>query len=140
MFLNVRLRAHCHATEDPLRVKDALRFLLPSAKISERRMVGHYGNPIIVCESKADRRGDAEHFWERIKSSIPLSELTEGLKERIDEDCVLHMRLDKQRAYLGKIEIVKHEDVIVVASRIESYPRKRRIAIQKAKEFFKEKR
>lgn len=139
MFLNVRLRTFRHATEDPSKVKHALEFLLPPGTISENRTTGHHGNPIVVYEVKTEKRTEIKRFWDMIKSSVPEEVLLEDLEERIDKDCVLYARLDKQKAYLGNIEMVKHEDVIAVTSKIESYPKKRTIAIQKAKEFFSEK-
>lgn len=136
MFLNVRLRTHCHATEDPTKVKGALEFLLPAEIVSENTTTGHHGNPIVVYEVKTEKKAEINRFWDRIRSSVPEDSLAGDLEERIDEECVLHMRLDKQKAYLGSIEMVKHEDVVSVTSKIESYPKRRSTAIQKAEEFF----
>jgi RNA binding exosome subunit len=136
VFLNVRLRTFCHATENPSKVKRALEFLLPPGTISENRTTGHHGNPIVVYEVKTEKRTEIKRFWDIIKSSVPEEVLLEDLEERIDKDCVLYARLDKQKAYLGNIEMVKHEDVIAVTSKIESYPKNRTIAIRNAKEFF----
>jgi RNA binding exosome subunit len=136
VFLNVKFRAFCHATEDPSKVKAALDFLLPTGSISESKTAGHYGNPIVVLESRTSKKSEIRSFWERVGESVPKHELLDDISSRIDLQCVLHARLDKQKAYLGKIEIVEHEDVIVVSSKIESYPRKRETAISNAKDFF----
>lgn len=136
MFLNVRLRAFCHATEDPSRVKGALEFLLPTGTVDEKETAGHHGNPIIVYEVKIEKKAEIRRFWDRIVSSVPKDTLLEDLENRIDRECILHVRLDKQKAYLGSIEMVRHEDVVSVTSKIESYPKKRRVAIQKAEDLF----
>lgn len=138
MFLNVRLRTFCHATEDQSNVTTALGFLLPDCEISERMTTGHYGNPIAVLETKTERKPEIRRFWERVKDSITKEVLSNELESRIDGECVLHLRLDKQKAYQGKMEMVKHEDVITVSSKIESYPKKRETALKNAEEFFRE--
>jgi RNA binding exosome subunit len=137
MFLNVRLRAFCHATETPSNVKTALGFLLPDCEISESMTTGHHGNPISVLEAKTQKNSEIRRFWERVKDSIAEEILSNGLESRIDGECVLHLRLDKQKAYQGKMEMVKHEDVISVSSKIESYPKRRETALRKAEEFFR---
>ncbi len=130
------LRTFCHATEDPSKVKQALEFVLPGGELTENRTTGHYRNPIIVFETKTEKKSDAVEFWKRIVESVPSERMVHDLETLIDENCILHARLDKQKAYLGKIEMVKHEDVISVSSKIESYPRRREIAIKNAREFF----
>jgi RNA binding exosome subunit len=138
VFLNVRLRAFCHATEDKTKVKTALGSLLPDCEISERMTTGHHGNPIAIFEAKTEKKPEIRRFWERVKDSIAKEVLSNELESRIDGECVLHLRMDKQKAYQGKMEMVKHEDIITVSSKIESYPRKRETALMKAEEFFRE--
>jgi RNA binding exosome subunit len=138
VFLNVRLRTFCHATEDQSSVKTALGFLLPDCEISERMTTGHHGNPIAVLEAKTERKPEIRRFWERVKDSITKEVLSNELESRIDGECVLHLRLDKQKAYQGKMEMVKHEDVITVSSKIETYPKKRETALKNAEGFFRE--
>jgi RNA binding exosome subunit len=140
VFLNVSLRTFCHATEDCSKVEQALEFLLPDGATSKRNTTGHHGNPIVVYEVRTDRKSEAREFWKRMMESIASKDTLADLDSMVDEDCILHARLDKQKAYLGEIEIVKHEDVIAVSSKIESYPKKREIAIKNASEFFGSKR
>ncbi len=136
MFLNVNLRTFCHATEDPSKVSQALEFVLPSGKMTKRKTTGHHGNPILVYESRTGKKSEANLFWNRIANSVSQESLLEDLESRVDDNCVLHVRLDKQKAYLGNIEIVKHEDVIAVSSKIESHPKKKMIALNNAMKFF----
>jgi len=136
VFLNVNLRVFCHATEERSKVKQALEFLLPGGTLTESQTEGHHGNPIVIYEMKTGKRSDANKFWKGIRESVSREELVDGIEARIDKDCVLYLRLDKQKAYLGKTEMVKHEDVIAVSSKIESHPKKRETAIKNALEFF----
>jgi RNA binding exosome subunit len=139
VFLNVRLRAFCHATEDLSKVRTAIEFLLPDCTISEKKTTGHHGNPIVVLETRARRKPEIRDFWNRMKDSISPEVLMSELDSRIDGECVLHVRLDKQKAYQGKMQMVKHEDVISVSSKIESYPRKRETALKNAEDYFESK-
>lgn len=134
------LRTFCHATEDPSRVRQALEFLLPDGTLTESKTTGHHGNPIVVYQTRTDKKSAARDFWRRMMESIRSEEMLAGLDMMIDENCVLHARLDKQKAYQGEIEIVKHEDVIAVSSKIESYPKKRDIALENAIQFFGQQR
>ena len=62
-------------------------------------------------------------------------DILETLEERVDEDCDLYLRLDKQAALEGRLEVVTHGDVISVSGRIESYPKNRDTAISSLREF-----
>jgi RNA binding exosome subunit len=135
VFLYVKLRAFCQATEDSAKVRSAIDFLLPTGTLTERKTEGHHGNPILVLESKTEKRTEARQFWERLMNSAVGDELLDSLDSRIDEQCVLHARLDKQKAYLGEMGFVNQEDVITVYSKIESYPRKRETAVKNAEDF-----
>lgn len=136
MFLNVKLRAFCHATEDLSKVRTAIEFLLPDSAILEKKMTGHHGNPIVFLETKTSKKSEIRDFWNRMKDSIPHINLLNELDSRIDEECVLRARLDKQKAYQGMMQMVKHEDVISVSSKIESYPKNREAALKNAEGYF----
>ena len=136
MFLNVKLRAFCHATEDLSKVRMAIGFLLPDSAMLEKMMTGHHGNPIVFLETKTSRKSEIRDFWNRMKDSVPHDDLLNELDSRIDGDCVLHARLDKQKAYLGEMQMVKHQDIISVSSKIESYPKKRETALTNVEDYF----
>ncbi|MCK4443584.1 MAG: hypothetical protein KAW09_03505, partial [Thermoplasmata archaeon] len=89
MFLNVNLRTFCHATEDPSKVLQALEFLLPGGEMTERKTTGHHRNPILVCESRTEKKSEANLFWNRMADSVSQGYLLEDLESRIDDNCVL---------------------------------------------------
>jgi len=120
---SLEIVAHCHATEEPERVRQALLNVLPppirdAVKIEEEHLEGYYHNPIlrmriaigedlalsvlkyIVCQlSDSDRR---------------YLELT--LEQRYDRKSNrLFVRLDKQEAYLGSLTLNDGSDTIRVA-------------------------
>ena|SRR5437867_3387893 len=134
MFHSVELRAYCHATEEEDRVARALQTLSPDAPKVERTE-GHHGNPILLMECRiADRDGIA-NFWGRIKEAGVLPQVLEGLQDRIDGDAVLHLRIDKQRAFAGAIELARHDDVISVRAKVAAHPANRATALRSAREY-----
>jgi len=135
MFHNVELRAHCHATEEPERVERALRTLSPDCEPEMEKAEGHYGNPILLMRCRLE--GDAiDGFWRRVRDAGVLPRILDGLEDRVDENAVLHVRLDKQRAFAGEIDLTLHDDVIAVRAKIAAHPAKKSAALRAAQAYF----
>ncbi|TFF93719.1 hypothetical protein EU546_05850, partial [Candidatus Thorarchaeota archaeon] len=49
--------------------------------------------------------------------------IVNSLEERLDEQCTLFLRIDKQAAYLGRIKIATGPDVISLRIHFRDYPR-----------------
>ncbi len=118
----IRVRAYCHATEEEDRVVHALDSVCPAGEDRREVLEGQHGNTIVhlvrhLPEAKAIRR--AWQAWDR--SGI-LSAIRPEVDSRIDDDGVLHFRVDKQRAFEGILELAKDEDAIDVQVKIVAYP------------------
>jgi RNA binding exosome subunit len=135
---HIALRAIAQATEDVDRVKAALSLILFDDEIETIDTEGHNGNPITILQARLKGR-DCNRFIELLKSKLPEHEI-ERLRnercERIDEDCTLHIRFDKQAAYKGTIQLATTTDTIAAEIKIRAYPAKREKAIEAAKEIF----
>lgn len=120
---SVELVAHCHATEDPDRVKQALLNILPpqlrkSVRISEEHLQGYYHNPItrlrIVIEGDA-----ALEVLRYVLCNLSDSDrkyLMLSLEQRYDRKSNrLFLRLDKQEAYLGTIVLSDGSDTVRIS-------------------------
>jgi RNA binding exosome subunit len=59
--------------------------------------------------------------------------LLNTLEDRVDEEGVLHIRIDKQKAYLGEVELADR-DAIVFKAKIVTYPSKREKVLEAARE------
>jgi RNA binding exosome subunit len=57
------------------------------------------------------------------------------IENRVDDDCVFYVRLDKQAAYNKMVIAVTHDDVIAVQAKIEAYPAYKRIAVDNLKRY-----
>jgi len=61
--------------------------------------------------------------------------ILEDIEDRIDEDCVFYMRLDKQKAVQGVYEPAHHGDVIAITGKVQSHPARKEVAVRNLKEF-----
>ena len=130
-FHYIDLRAFCYATEDDARVEQALRTFLPEEFGLDRiENEGFHGDRIVVLSARAENADDVRHVLDRL-AEIDLEGITEELTERVDENCSLFLRLDKQAAYGGRVE---RGDGIELRAKVEAYPAKKEAAVENAAE------
>lgn len=115
-------RTHCQATEDEPRVVAALDVALPGGQTSKDRLVGQFGNPVVVLARRLEKAEDMRAAWRRWDEAGVLAEMREDLEGRVDENAVLHFRLDKQEAAQGRIALVRDGDAIDVQVKVKAYP------------------
>jgi len=137
MFHSVELRVHCHATEEESRIEKALRTLGPDGTIETERAEGHHGNPILLMRCRIQKDDAIAAFWRRVKDEGLLDRILETLEERIDDDAVLHLRFDKQRAFAGAIEPAQDADAIAVRAKVAAHPAKKTVAVRVAREYLR---
>jgi RNA binding exosome subunit len=138
MFGAASFRVHCHATEIEEKVKAALIFasgIADTKRVHIARNEGVYGNRILVFEASLDKRKDVDAFMARLGETGVLKAVAGELDGRIDDECVLHLRLDKQEAYQEKLVVVQGGDAISVKVKIKTFPAKKELA-KKALEGF----
>lgn len=139
-FHYIEFKAHCHATEDLNKVKEAVENLADlelEFEISEAE--GYYGNPITILETKIDRNREMDDFFDSLPSEV-IQQLLQDLERRIDERCNFFFRIDKGKAFEEDLALITGGNSIRVRARVESYPSKRETAIEKMKEYLKEAR
>lgn len=133
-LLNVHFRVFCHATEDEVKVVQALKFASGLEDITREVTEGYHGNPIIILEAFVKQKRRSEDLFSRL-NEVELQEILASLDKRMDDDCNLYLRLDKQEAYLGNLKLTTNDDAIAVRAKVESYPKKRENAMKSATEF-----
>ncbi|MGA1819453.1 MAG: RNA-binding domain-containing protein [Thermoplasmatota archaeon] len=124
----LRITAFVHATEDSEKVLTAVSNILGggvSGEITENRAEGIFHNPIsyIVVEMGSSRRiesvvrkWEAMRFWKDAK---------EDLEDRLDEDLVYHVRLDKQKAFSGELSLWSGGEAVEVQLKPATFPSSR---------------
>ncbi len=122
------LRAFVRSTEDPRKVLQAVRTVVPwieegDVSVSEHK--GVYGNVFLSIIYEAGKR-EARKIWEHVWNAIEEDDrelLRERIEEFLDEFGQIHLRFDKQEAYKGKL-VLGTSGVIKVVFKLEAYPAK----------------
>jgi RNA binding exosome subunit len=131
-FHYVDLRAFCYATEDDRQVEDALRTFLPEEFDVERtESEGYHGDRILVLSTRVENAGDVRHVLSRLARLDEIDRVLEELDERVDENCSLFLRLDKQAAARGEVRL---GEGITLRGKVEAYPAKKEAAVENARD------
>ncbi len=120
----IEARTYCHATEEEERVAAALVFAVPEGETSREELEGHSGNPLLRLTRRVEKRPGIRAVWERWSEAGVPAAIARDLEVRLDEEGVLHFRLDKQAAYLERLELAKDSDPIDVRLKLIAYPAK----------------
>ncbi len=133
-FSSLHARALCHATEAIDRVTQAVSNTIGEVELETKRTTGHHGNEIVVVEAHITDARAMMHLFESLPKN-DIEQLSNTLAERLDDSCNLFLRVDKQSAYEGSIGLAMSDDVILIRLKVNAYPAKKEIAVQKTAEF-----
>jgi len=129
----IKMRLFCYSTEDEGKLEDVMNGIAGGG-FEKEITEGHHGNRIAIMQSEITKDRDARTFFSVLGSDI-VSEVLKDLERMVDDDCVLHFRIDKQKAVCGSYEIVHHSDVISVDAKIVSHPARKDVAVSNARSF-----
>jgi RNA binding exosome subunit len=117
--LLAKATAISHATESDEKVSKAVLGLCPDGypeKVDVSRVKGHYGNEIIVIRMRIKGSAKAERFlqglWRRL-SDHDRKMLLDEISNRIDPSGSMHIRIDKQELFGGKLMLNDSDPVKV---------------------------
>ncbi|UWG50348.1 Exosome subunit, RNA binding protein with dsRBD fold [Halalkaliarchaeum sp. AArc-CO] len=131
-FHYVDLRTFCYATEDEKRVEEALRTFLPEEfEIDRVENEGHHGDRIVVLSARVENADEIRHVLARLASLSEIDRVIDQLDQRVDENCSLFLRLDKQAAFGGDVRL---GEGITLRAKVEAYPAKKPNAVANARE------
>jgi len=135
MFVSAKFRTYCHATEDEDRVRQALRFVSgvkdDDIKVSMNK--GYHGNEIRVLEATLRKGPKLTTFLEKMVEADIFEKLKHEISVRLDDECVLYLRFDKQKAYMGNLLLQHGEDTIQVKAKVQAFPAKPEKAMEAIK-------
>ena len=138
----VNIYATVHSTEDPEKVAEAIATLIPfEFEIQVSKAEGHFGNPLQFLEVEIKKQKEIKEFLDFFIKRIEKRQKEDILREldlRVDENGMLHLRVDKQLAYLGKISLISHGDGIVVRIKITTYPLRKEKVMEAARSLIEE--
>jgi len=131
-FHYIDLRAFCYATEDDKRVEQALRAYLPEEfEIERATSEGHHGDRILVLSARVENADEMRHVFSKVAEIPDVERLIDELDDRVDENCSLFLRLDKQTAYRDAAAL---GEGITLRAKVEAYPAKKEKAVESARE------
>jgi RNA binding exosome subunit len=127
----IETRAYSRGTEIVERVTEAVLNLYPedlrgSVGIEFESTESHRNTEIVVILASIEKRLQCEQTFTRIIESLSEKEketLRRTLSRRLDEQCVLFLRIDKQASYLGETRLANDSDVISVRVHLREYPK-----------------
>jgi RNA binding exosome subunit len=135
----INLRVIAHSTEDQSRVLKALDFLLSDIRgdssindfVETLDVDGHYGNSITIFSGQITRKSDSKAIVDIIRANMSdddILRLRDEMPERLDDDQVFHLRIDKQAAFNEMVKLTSSADAITIKVKIATYPKDRRQA------------
>nr|AKQ01986.1 hypothetical protein [uncultured euryarchaeote Rifle_16ft_4_minimus_309] len=120
----IEVRVHCHATEEEPRVLQALETACPVGGMKREILEGHFGNPLVRLTRRVDRAADIAEVWTQWTSTGLLAKVAHDVDARVDDEGVLHFRIDKQRAYAGALDLAIDPDTMDVRVKLMAFPAK----------------
>lgn len=132
----IRLRATAHPTEDLAKVEAAVRNAagVPDLAVQAEPMDTHHGGTVHVVEAVLDKSRAVREALGRVLA-LPgaRDELAATVEARTDDDGVFYLRLDKQEAYAGRLQLTRGEDAVQLRLKMEHYPATRDAALASLK-------
>lgn len=133
-IISLYFRAFVHATEDEEKVLSAMKFASGLEEFQRDETVGHHGNKIVIIDGAQKDKKTVKRFFQSL-SSEDLLLMIDTLDNRLDEEGFIFARLDKQEAYQGKLVLTRSDDAISIRGKVQTYPKKRELALIAAKEY-----
>lgn len=130
----LRINVFCYATENEELIHEAMAELVGNDEFECDVADSEHGNKLIILSCELTKQKEIVPIF--IKLGKPLiDELSSELEERVDDDCVFYLRLDKQELVQGRYSPAHHGDVLSITGKIASHPARKEIAVRNMREF-----
>ena len=130
----VRVQAFCYATEKQDLIEDTLRELLGEIEFEEEISESEHGNTMMILETRITKQREFTELFSKLGDDV-LDYILEDIENRVDEDDMFYLRLDKQKAVQGIYEIAHHGDVISIFGKVQAHPARKDVAVKVLAEF-----
>ena len=124
----VRVQTFCYATERQDLIEDTLKELLGDIEFEEEICESEHGNSMMILETRITKQREFKELFGRLGDDI-LDYILEDIENRVDDDDIFYLRLDKQKAVQGIYEVAHHGDVISIFGKIQAHPAKKEVAV-----------
>ncbi len=130
----VRVKAICYATEDEDIICDTVAQLAGTEELEIDISEGLHNNPLTVVDVNLSKNKEYATLFGNLGENV-LRGILEDIDNRVDDDCVFYVRLDKQKAVCGEYEIAHGGDVISITAKIMAHPAKKEVALRVITEY-----
>ena len=130
----LRVQTFCYATERQDLIEDTMKELLGDIEFEEEITESEHGNTMMILETRVTKQRDFVHIFASLGNEI-LDYILEDMDNRVDEDDVFYLRLDKQKAVQGEYKVAHHGDVISIFGKIQAHPAKKEVAMSVMRDF-----
>ena len=134
MIHNIKFRAFVYENESVDEISEAILNILPEAKIEAEEAEGLLENKILILTGVLSKKRYTKAFFNTLLDSVDLDKLNDDLERKIDEKGNWFLRFDKTDALDEKLTILDKGDAIHLKIKIEAYPAKKQIAVDKVRE------
>lgn len=124
----LRIEAFVYATEREDLVRETFASIVGSEEFDTEISEGEHGNRMLILQRIATKQREMDTVFSNLGKDM-LAQLSEGAGDRIDDDCVFYVRLDKQKAVCGEYAVAHHGDVISITGKVASNPARKEVAV-----------
>lgn len=130
----VRVQTFCYATEKRELLEETMTELLGTDEFQEDISEGEHGNIMTILETRLTKQREFNSLFKKLGPEI-CQWILDDIDNRIDEDCVFYMRLNKQKAVQGIYEVAHHGDVVAITGKVQSHPARKDVAVRVMSDF-----
>ena len=130
----LRVQTFCYATERQDLIEDTLKELLSDIEFEEEICDSEHGNSMMILETRMTKQREFRDLFCNLGNDI-LDFIIEDIENRVDDDDIFYLRLDKQKAVQGIYEVAHHGDVISIFGKIQAHPARKEVAVKVLKTF-----
>ena len=92
---------------------------------------------MMILETRITKQREFKELFSKLGDDI-LNFIIEDIENRVDDDDIFYLRLDKQKAVQGIYEVAHHGDVISLFGKVQAHPAKKEVAVKVLKEFIQD--
>jgi len=130
----IRVQTFCYATERQALLEDTLTELLGDIEFEEEITESEHGNTMMIMETRITKQREFTELFAKLGNDI-LDYILDDIDNRVDEDDMFYLRLDKQKAVQGVYEVAHHGDVISIFGKVQAHPAKKDVAVKVLSDF-----
>ena len=130
----LRIETFIYATEKEDLVTETFRNIAGTDEFRTDVSEGEHGNQMLILQAMMSHKKEQENVFSRLGEELA-REFYDHAEDKIDDDCVFYVRLDKQKAVCGEYSIAHHGDVISITGKVASNPAKKEVAMRNMTDF-----